>query len=308
MSHQYHLRPNVKARMQRRLNAYVEAFGEQNRDKIFAEPSKTGQGVHLRFDPERSLSPDPNHAAYHQGANSTKDVIVVEKSNSGGSSSDLGSDLDTIAPDTPSARTQFCPSSHRRAPKAPRHVKQEHWHEGSVYSSSVHDSLALIVERKQAVKAHLDDDVEDRSLILEYECQKLLEQAKNEEEKIAALRREYEGKVEQFRRENADIFSFAKENSPDYFDYSPPLSPELSGPMVPPPEILQPPSPQHAGPSRVGQYVVVARRVRKLGPCGTVVFDHEKGTDKLVTRHYRVRAEELESIDGDGDSVMGSDD
>jgi len=39
-----------------------------------------------------------------------------------------------------------------------------------------------------------------------------------------------------------------------------------------------------------------------------VVFDHEAGKDKLVTRRYRVRAEELESIDGDGDSVMGSDD
>ena len=64
MSHDYHLRPNVKARMQRRLNAYVAAFGEQNRDKIFAEPSKTGQGVHLRFDRERSLSPDPNQIRY----------------------------------------------------------------------------------------------------------------------------------------------------------------------------------------------------------------------------------------------------
>ncbi len=265
MSHDYHLRPNVKARMQRRLNAYVAAFGEQNRDKIFAEPSKTGQGVHLRFDPERSLSPDPNHAAYCQGANSTKDMIVVDESDSGSSLSGLGSDLDTVAPDTPSARTQFCPSSHRRAPMAPRHVKREY--EGSIKSSSVHDSLALIVERKQAPKAHLDGDVEDRRLILEYECQKMLEQAKNEEEKIAALRREYEGKVEQFRKENADIFSFAEEDTSDCFDYSPPLSPE---------------------------------------PSGHVAFPPEK--DKLVTRRYRVRAEELESIDGDGDSVMGSDD
>src|SRR5260370_33254111 len=101
MSHDYHLRPNVKARMQRRLNAYVAAFGEQNRDKIFAEPSKTGQGVHLRFDPERSLSPDPNHAAYSPGANSTKGIIVVDAPDSRSSSSHLGSALDTVARHAP---------------------------------------------------------------------------------------------------------------------------------------------------------------------------------------------------------------
>jgi hypothetical protein len=54
--------------------------------------------------------------------------------------------------------------------------------------------------------------------------------------------------------------------------------------------------------------VVVARRVPKLGPCGTVVIDHTTGEEISVTRRYRVRAEELSSIDGDGDSVMGSDD
>ena len=56
-----------------------------------------------------------------------------------------------------------------------------------------------------------------------------------------------------------------------------------------------------------GQFVVVARRVQKLGPCGTVVLDHETGEDKVVTKCFRVREDELRSIDGDGDSVMGSD-
>jgi hypothetical protein len=323
MSHSYHLRPNVKARMQRRLDTYVAAFGERNRDKIVAEPSKTGHGVHLRFDPERSLSPDPDHEADHQVAHSTEDVIVMDESDSGGSSSDLGSDLDTVAPDTPSVRTQFYPSSHLRAPKAPRHVKQEHWNEGSVDSSSVHDSLALIAERKRALKAHLNGNGEGRRLFFEYERQKLLEQAKNEEERIAILRRVYEGENEQFRKKNAEIFGFGAEDMSEYLDYSPPSSPELSGHAVLPPQSLQPPLPlrrhdsqfiepprdkalESVGPD--GQFVVVARRVPKLGPCGTVVLDHETGKDKLVTRRYRVRAEELESIDGDGDSVMGSDD
>jgi hypothetical protein len=52
MSHSYHLRPNARGRMQRRLDAHVAAFGEQNKDKIVAVPSNTGQGVHLYFDPE----------------------------------------------------------------------------------------------------------------------------------------------------------------------------------------------------------------------------------------------------------------
>jgi hypothetical protein len=57
-----------------------------------------------------------------------------------------------------------------------------------------------------------------------------------------------------------------------------------------------------------GQFVVVARRVQRLGPCGTVVLDHDTDDDELVTKRYRVREEELFSIGGDGDSVMGSDD
>jgi hypothetical protein len=340
--------------MQRRLDAHVAAFGEQNRNKIVAVPSNTGQGVHLYFDPERSLSPDPDQAANRQCTDPTEGVIVLDDSDSGDSDSDLGSDSDTVAgPDTPSPRGQVRSSSHLHAPKAPRHTKQENWREGSVDSSnSVHDSLALIAEaaeRKKALKAHLEGDVESRRRFLENERQKMLHRAKNEEERIAILRRDYEGGLEQFRRENADIFSFPAEGASEFFN---PLSPELfeseSGDF--PPEIPHPMLPQSAGPSRSGQgtqedrkqhqqqhgtplrrhnafpftmsprdeaaesvgadgqFVVVARRVQKLGPCGTVVIDHDTGDEKLVMKRYRVREEELHSIDGDGDSVMGSDD
>src|SRR6267154_4602606 len=173
MSHSYHLRPNARGRMQKRLDAHVAAFGEQNRDKIVAVPSNTGQGVHLYFDPERSLSPDPDQVANRQCTDSAEGVIVIDDSDSGDSSSDLGSDLETVSPDTPSPRGQVWPSSHLHAPKAARHIKQENCREGSVYSSSsVHDSLALIAERKKALKAHLDGDVEGRGHFLEHEHQK----------------------------------------------------------------------------------------------------------------------------------------
>jgi hypothetical protein len=38
-----------------------------------------------------------------------------------------------------------------------------------------------------------------------------------------------------------------------------------------------------------------------------VVIDHETDEEMLVTKRYKVRAEALSSIDGDEDSVMGSD-
>jgi hypothetical protein len=323
--------------MQRRLDAHVAVFGEQNKDKIVAVPSNT----------ERSLSPDPDQAANHQSTNSTEDVVVIDGSDSGDSSSDLGSDSETVAPGTPSPRAgQVWPSSHLHAPKAPRYIKQENRPEGSVHSSSsVHDSLAQIAERTKAVKAQLDGDVQGRRRFLEHERQNMLRQAKDQEERVAIMRRDYEGKLEQFRRENADIFDFPVEGGSEYFDL---LSPEpfergdLLQEEIPPPTLSQ-----GAGPSRLGQgvkedrkhqrqytpqppnnlpitlspgdkaaesvraeweYVVVARRVKKLGSCGTVVIDHETGNDKLVTKCYQVREEELHSIDGDGDSVMGSDD
>jgi len=333
--------------MQRRLDAHVAAFGEQNKDKIVAVPSNTGQGVHLYFDPERSLSPDPDQAANRQSTDSTEGVIVNDDPDSGDSLSDLGSDTETVAPDTPPpARGQLQPSSHLHAPKAPRHIKQENWREGSVDSSnSVHDSLAQVTERKKALKAHLDGDVEGRRRFLEHERQKMLHQAASEEERVAILRRDYEGRVEQFRQENSTIFSFPAEGVSEYFD---PLSPEPFEREDLPSEVSLPTFPQSVGTSRLGQgtqedhkplqqntplrrhsaqqftvssrdeaatsvgadeqFVVVARRVQKLGPCGTVVLDHDTGEEKLVTKRYRVREEELYSIDGDGDSVMGSDD
>ncbi|KAN0111629.1 hypothetical protein V8E52_008367 [Russula decolorans] len=337
MSHSYDLRPNAPGRMQRRLDAQVAVFGEQNKDKIVAVPSNT----------ERSLSPDPDQAANHQSTNSTEDVVVIDGSDSGDSSSDLGSDSETVAPGAPSPRAgQVWPSSHLHAPKAPRYIKQENRPEGSAHSSSsVHDSLAQIAERTKALKAQLDGDVQGRRRFLEHERQNMLRQAKDQEERVAIMRRDYEGKLEQFRRENADIFDFPVEGGSEYFDL---LSPEpfergdLLQEEIPPPTLSQ-----GAGPSRLGQgvkedrkhqrqytpqppnnlpitlspgdkaaesvraeweYVVVARRVKKLGSCGTVVIDHETGNDKLVTKCYQVREEELHSIDGDGDSVMGSDD
>lgn len=348
MSHSYHLRPNVKGRtgIQRRLETHVAAFGEHNRDKIVAVPSNTGEGVHLYFDPERSLSPDPDQAANRQGTDSTEGVIVIDVSDTDDSSSDLGSDLDTIAPDTPSPRGQAWSPSHLNAPKAPRHINQENWREGSVDSSdSVHDSLALIAERQKALKAHLEGDGEGRRRFFKHDRQMMLAQAENDEERIAILRRDYEGKIERFRRENSTIFGYPVEGVSEYFL---PSSPESfqSGDL--PPDVLHPMLPKREEPSGSGQgaqedrkprqqttplrrqnaqqfivsprdedttsvgtdgqYVVVARRVQKLGPCGTVVLDHATGEEKVVTKCYRVREEELYSIDGDGDSVMGSDD
>ena len=350
--------------MQRRLNAHVAAFGQQNRDKIVAKPSKTGQGVHLHFDPERSLSPGPDQTAEHQCVDSTEEVIEIDDESDGSadSSSGLASDSDTILPDTPSPRGPFYPSSQLRAPKAPRLAKQEHWRGGSIApSTSAHDSMAMIVERRQqALNAHLEGGVHRRRHFIEQQRraeadlqrqEMLLNQGEDNEQRLAELRREYEERVEQFRRENAPIFGFQEVPLPEY--YSPPGSPLFSefGDHLPEflPEFTAPPLPQSApGPSRSGsgiqedreqqqpralvrqnaeqiiapqqcdeaaaseageeQFVVVARRVPKLGPCGTVVINHETDEEMLVTKRYRVRAEELQSIDEDGDSVMGSDD
>ena len=210
MSHPYDLRPNAKGRMPRRLDAHVAAFGEQNEDKTVAVPSNTGQGSHLHFDPERSLSPDSNQASNHQCTNSTEEgVVVIDDSNdSRDSLFDLRSDAETVVSDTtPPQRGQVWPSSHLDAPTTPWYIMLENRPEGSVgSSSSVHDSPTRIAERKKALKAHFDGDVEGRRLFLEHERRNMLRQAKYEEERVAIMRRDYEEKLEQFRRENADIF------------------------------------------------------------------------------------------------------
>ena len=333
MSHHYHLRPNVKGRVQRRIEDHVAAFGEQNRDKIVAVPSETVQGVHLFFDPERSLSPEPGRVIEPQPTNSKQEAIVIDDSESDSS----GSTLDTV--DHVTYCSDFWPSSPPPpcAPKAARLVNHGNWHEGSVPSSlSAVDSMAQLAERRQAMRSQRDvvqayqRVMEEQSRLTRRHAER--ERAEREErdrtEQILSLRRDYERRVEQFREECAELFGSQDElegkrhtamETTDGSDSS---------------ELSRPPSP--AGPSRWAQgrhheseqivtpkshpqdnaaacfaadgpFVVVAKRGPKLGPCGTVVIDHETGRDMLETRRYRVRADELQSIDEDGDSVMGSD-
>src|SRR5260221_5605751 len=139
MSHHYHLRPNVKGRVQRRIDDHVAAFGEQNRDKIVAVPSETGQGVHLFFDPERSLSPEPGRDVEpQQPIDSKQEAIVTDDSESDGS----GSSLDTV--DQVTYYSDFWPCSRPSpcAPKAPRYITHRNWPARSIPSSlSAVDSL-----------------------------------------------------------------------------------------------------------------------------------------------------------------------
>jgi hypothetical protein len=159
------------------------------------------------------------------------------------------------------------------------------------------------------------------------------QQAEQEEryrrdQQILSLRHDYERRVEQFREERSELFDSQDEFKGKWHTLPATIDESNS------PDFSRPPSP--AGPSRWAQrrryeaerivtpkshpqdnaaarsaadgpFVVVAKRGPKLGPCGTVVIDHETGRDLLETRRYRVRADELQSIDEDGDSVMGSD-
>lgn len=357
MSHAYYLRPNAKGRLQRRLNAHVAAFGPQNQDKIIAKPSETGQGVHLYFDPERSLSPGPDQTAEteHHDADSTEDVIVVDDESDGSadSSSGLASDLDTIAPDTPSPRGSFHPSSQLRAPKAPRLGKPRYWRAGSVASTaSVQDSMAMIAERRQqALANHLDGGVRrrhhffDQQRRAEEDLHRQPHEGESDEQRRAIMLREYEEGNEKWRRENAPMFNsdevsvmeyLSRAGSPVYSEFGeslreftpPPLPLSAPGPSrlalrVQEDRALQPRALRRhnaeqditaqrrdedpANTAAEENFVVVARRVPMLGPSGTVIIDHDTDEQMLVTKRYRVRAEELQSIDGDGDSVMGDD-
>jgi len=332
MSHHYHLRPNVKGRMQRRIDSHVAAFGEQNRDKIVAAPSETGQGVHLLFDPERSLSPEPGRDIEpQQPINFKQEAIVIDDSESDGSS------LDTVGRVT--YYSDFWPSSPPSpcAPKAPRYITHGNWPEGSIPSSlSAVDSLVLLAERRQAMRSQRDG-VQTCQRVMEEQsrlarrhamCKQAEQEEKYRREQVLSLRRDYEQRIEQFREERAELFG-----SQDEFKGKSRTAMEtIDGSDSP--ELSRPPSP--AGPSRWAQqrrheaeqsvtptlhpqdhaaarfaadgpFVVVAKRGPKLGPSGTVVIDHETGRDMVETRRYRVRADELQSIDGDGDSVMGSD-
>ena len=333
MSHHYHLRPNVKGRIQRRIDTHVAAFGEQNRDKIVAVASETGQGVHLSFDPERSLSPEPGRVVEPQPIDSKQEAIVIDDSESDTSCSSL----DTV--DQVSYDGDFWPSSAPlpRAPKAPRHMNLGNWREGSVPSSlSAVDSMAQLAERRQTMRSQRDGIqayqrvMEEQSRLTRRHAER--GQAEQEEryrrEQILSLRRDYERSVEQFREERSELFGSHDESkgkrhsAMETIDGS--NSPEFSRPPSPAgpshwaerrrhqtEQILAPKShPQDNYAPRLaadGPFVVVAKRGPKLGPCGTVVIDHETGRDMLETRRYRVRADELQSIDEDGDSVMGSD-
>jgi hypothetical protein len=224
---------------------------------------------------------------------------------------------------TPSPRGQVWPSSHLHAPNDPWHIEQDSDNrpEGSVdSSSSVHDSPALIAERKKALKAHLEGDVEDRRRFWEQEHQNMLRQAKNEEERVAIMRRGPEQL--QFRPEKADIFGFPAEGVSEYFD---PLSPEAmetwgrsprdsaahvaagygSRPRTGATGRSQEATAIYATASMQNTNHRVAGRQgrgkRRSGwaACSGSRACSEAGPFKLW---------ELHSIDGDGDSVMGSDD
>ncbi|KAN0111371.1 hypothetical protein V8E52_008646 [Russula decolorans] len=284
MSHSYHLRPNGRGRMQRQLDGHVAASGEQNKDKIAAVPSNTGQGV--------------------------------DDSDSRDSPSGLGSEWETVARDTtPSPRGQVWPSSHLHAPKHPWDIEQdsEYMPEGSFDSSSSdHVSPALIAERKKALKAHLEGDVEDRRRFWEEEYQKLLRQANNEEERVAIMRG---GPEElQFRPKRPDIFGFPAESVPEYFD---PLSPEAkemwgrtasdSAAHVAAGYGSLRPRTGATGRSQeaTAMYAaasVAGRQGRGRRRNGLTVCSGSRACSSVAPLW------ELRSIDGDGDSVMGSDD
>jgi hypothetical protein len=290
MSHPYHLRPNGKGRMQRQLDGHVAAFGEQDKDKIVAVPSNTGQGV--------------------------------DDSDSRDSPSGMGSEWETVPPDTtPSPRGQVWPSSHLYAPKFPWDIEQdsEYMPEGSDdSSSSVHVSPAVIAERKKALKAHYEGDVEDRRRFWEEEYQKMLRQAENEEERVAIMRG---GPEElQFRPKRPDIFGFPAEGVSEYFD---PLSPEAKemwgrtpgdsaahvaagyGSLRPRTGATgrsQEAAAMYAAASNQSTNHRVAGRQGRGRRNGLTVCSGSRACSGVAPLW------ELRSIDGDGDSVMGSED
>jgi hypothetical protein len=292
--------------------------------------------------------------------------MVTEVSDSEDSSS-LGSDLDTVAPDSPRHDNVFGFSSPLGTPKTPaRHSKQRNWREGGFAASSanVEDSMASIAECKKALRSRLGDVQTRRRLVEEQrraggqgavQLWQAQQQVEREEkylgEGLATLRREYQQLVEQFRLDHAEIFAGQEESESESGDDGTPTeTPERESALSSPSPVLsrsRSSSPHVMVPSSLGlhtredrrqrqqgrmlhrhhaeqaairasqqdnaaassatdnPFVVVARRVRKLGPCGTVVINHETGNDIVETKRYRVRVDDLHSIDGDGDSEMG---
>ena len=78
----------------------------------------------------------------------------------------------------------------------------------------------------------------------------MLSQAKNDEERVAIIRRDYEGRFEQFRQENAKYFGLSVKGDSEYSD---PLSPEPFERWDLLPENSPLTLPQGASPSRLAQ-------------------------------------------------------
>jgi hypothetical protein len=239
MSHGYSLRPNAKGRMEKRLNAYVAAFGEENKNNIVAEPSETGEGIRLVFDREHSLEPVPGGPIEQGYTMSSEDVTITDDSDSDSGTdgdSDSGSDSDTSSPQTP-PRVHFEPTTALRTPRPERHVekKPEDWREGSVASStSVADSMASIVERSRVLRSQLQDVQAGRRRVEEQrraEGQRIRieqihrlfeEQEKILRERLTALQEEYEQTIAQLTQEDSEAFALKEEfENESNFEYTP---------------------------------------------------------------------------------------
>ncbi|KAF8268322.1 hypothetical protein EI94DRAFT_1186306 [Lactarius quietus] len=245
MSHGYSLRPNAKGRMEKRLNAYVAAFGEDNKNNIVAAPSETGQGIRLVFDRERSLEPVPGGPIEQGYTNTTsEDVDITDndsesESGTDGGDSDSGSDTnsDTSSPQTP-PRVHFEPVSALRTPRAQRHgeQRQENWREGSIASSvSVADSMASIVERGRVLRSQLHDvqagrqrvevqrRAEGQRIRIEQIHRLFEEQERILRERLTALQREYEQVIANLdQEEEPEAFAMKEEfENESSYEYAP---------------------------------------------------------------------------------------
>ena len=240
MSHGYSLRPNVKGRMDKRLNAYVAAFGEENKNNIVAAPSETGQGIRLIFDRERSLEPVPGGPIEQGYTNTSEDVIIIDDSDSDSGAdcdSDSGSESDASSPQTP-PRVHFEPTTALRTPRPQRHgeQRQEDWREGSVASSvSVADSMASIVERGRVLRSQLHDVQAGRRRVEEQrraegqririeQIHRLFEEQESIlRERLTALQQEYEQVIAQLDQEGSEASFALKEEfeTESSFEYTP---------------------------------------------------------------------------------------
>ncbi|KAH9038529.1 hypothetical protein EDB85DRAFT_1932808 [Lactarius pseudohatsudake] len=241
MSHGYSLRPNAKGRMEKRLNAYVAAFGEENKNNIVAAPSETGEGIRLVFDREHSLEPVPGGPIEQGHTSTSEDVIIIDESDSDSGAdcdSDTGSESDTSSssPQTP-PRVHFEPTSALRTPRPQRHgeQRQEDWREGSVASSvSVADSMASLVERGRVLRSQLQDVQAGRRRVEEQrraEGQRIRveqihrlfeEQERSLRERLTALQQEYEQVIAQLDEEGSEGFSVKEESETESnWEYTP---------------------------------------------------------------------------------------